>query len=781
MNGASPIIAYAVAISEDGSHIYICGVNDLYGSMDGGANWSLLYNDATKQVEFVECNANGSIIVINTYGGRIFRSVDYGVNWTEPRPAGNVNKYWDWGMSRDAQVIIACTGTAANYISTDGGTNWSALGIVGVQPDSFGLDYDGSVRLVGVNGGRSYQYIDSAWVEIYPHQDCYFKSYFGLVYHGGSFNSTGARQVICSTGTFGRIYLSEDYGATWVNLDPWGDADEHDWRCVRMSGNGNVIVAGTGTGERLYTSVDGGSTWVLGLIGDLRPSQWVDCAVNNDGSIIYGVSEGTVDRGIFKSTDYGATFSDISPTPKKSNAVYSLIACDGIGNTIFTTIYYANESLPRKMFLSTNAGASWIDLGYVPYGAGFNYVDVSEDGSTLARHTSSGGYLSISTDAGVSWNNIDFTTGLEAAPEGGTWSQWGVRFSRDGSCIAVALSTLFPYYHSDFVLSFDYGATWTALQGPPITGRGKGWENFTLSDDGTRITACGYSGSVWTGIYTEDTNEWPDNGTYEAVVIHGDPIEPSTNALKSQTVVRTTWELPFPWQYIECPPDGVVEYRRIRAQTTTPFWTGEKSLSSSQPIELHMFATPTTVWRYADAPININYTGGGIVTFRGSVLSVSFEQNSRDGNREAIITIDPYTNDFGSNGLTWRYDRNCSTSLYTDACGILRDSWKVTGTLTSITNQVELAATEFSTKADGWFVGGDILIGDFRRKIMYHVGDTIRISRRIPDLAIGNTFTAWAGCDRTLDTCITKFDNKNNFRGSPFIPEVNPTGVNGIV
>jgi uncharacterized phage protein (TIGR02218 family) len=187
------------------------------------------------------------------------------------------------------------------------------------------------------------------------------------------------------------------------------------------------------------------------------------------------------------------------------------------------------------------------------------------------------------------------------------------------------------------------------------------------------------------------------------------------------------------------------------------------------------------VWRYADSPININYTGGGIVTFRGSVLSVSFEQNSRDGNREAIITIDPYTNDFGSNGLTWRYDRNCSTSLYTDACGVLRASYEVTGTLTGVVNQVELTAAEFGTKADGWFVGGDILVGDFRRKIMYHSGTEIIISRRIPDLAIGNTFTAWAGCDRTLDTCITKFNNLNNFRGAPFIPEVNPTGVNGIV
>jgi uncharacterized phage protein (TIGR02218 family) len=38
------------------------------------------------------------------------------------------------------------------------------------------------------------------------------------------------------------------------------------------------------------------------------------------------------------------------------------------------------------------------------------------------------------------------------------------------------------------------------------------------------------------------------------------------------------------------------------------------------------------------------------------------------------------------------------------------------------------------------------------------------------DIATGDTFTVAAGCDKSLDTCISKFNNVANFRGLPFIP-----------
>jgi hypothetical protein len=43
-------------------------------------------------------------------------------------------------------------------------------------------------------------------------------------------------------------------------------------------------------------------------------------------------------------------------------------------------------------------------------------------------------------------------------------------------------------------------------------------------------------------------------------------------------------------------------------------------------------------------------------------------------------------------------------------------------------------------------------------------------------LASGAEVRAYAGCNRTLDECKTRFDNVANFGGMPFIPTKNPFG-----
>jgi uncharacterized phage protein (TIGR02218 family) len=38
------------------------------------------------------------------------------------------------------------------------------------------------------------------------------------------------------------------------------------------------------------------------------------------------------------------------------------------------------------------------------------------------------------------------------------------------------------------------------------------------------------------------------------------------------------------------------------------------------------------------------------------------------------------------------------------------------------------------------------------------------------NVAVGDTFNARAGCDKTISTCIAKFNNAVNFRGEPYVP-----------
>jgi uncharacterized phage protein (TIGR02218 family) len=38
------------------------------------------------------------------------------------------------------------------------------------------------------------------------------------------------------------------------------------------------------------------------------------------------------------------------------------------------------------------------------------------------------------------------------------------------------------------------------------------------------------------------------------------------------------------------------------------------------------------------------------------------------------------------------------------------------------------------------------------------------------NIAVGDTFNAVAGCDKTFNTCYSKFNNAVNFRGEPHVP-----------
>jgi len=70
--------------------------------------------------------------------------------------------------------------------------------------------------------------------------------------------------------------------------------------------------------------------------------------------------------------------------------------------------------------------------------------------------------------------------------------------------------------------------------------------------------------------------------------------------------------------------------------------------------------------------------------------------------------------------------------------------------------------------------GGLFIVGNSKRMIMSHEGETITLDRTIPDLSAGQSFTAYAGCDHSPNTCRFKFDNIENYGGLEFLPVANP-------
>ncbi len=120
------------------------------------------------------------------------------------------------------------------------------------------------------------------------------------------------------------------------------------------------------------------------------------------------------------------------------------------------------------------------------------------------------------------------------------------------------------------------------------------------------------------------------------------------------------------------------------------------------------------------------------------------------------------------------YAPACSHSLYDSACGAVKASFGATSACTSGTTTLKIHSA--LAQADGYFDTGTITFSGGQnagatRTIKSYIGGVITMSTPLYFLpAAGDTFTAYAGCDKTQATCANKFNRVISFRGFPFIP-----------
>ena len=128
------------------------------------------------------------------------------------------------------------------------------------------------------------------------------------------------------------------------------------------------------------------------------------------------------------------------------------------------------------------------------------------------------------------------------------------------------------------------------------------------------------------------------------------------------------------------------------------------------------------------------------------------------------------------------YQSLCGSNLGETPCGIDLNAtvYSASAIVVSLTgrNQIEIAG--LSGFSSDWFMHGvavwsagqrlgvkDRITGQHRRD----AADYVSFQRDISDwVAIGDTLTMHAGCDRRFSTCRSKFQNTLNFRGFPHIP-----------
>lgn len=116
----------------------------------------------------------------------------------------------------------------------------------------------------------------------------------------------------------------------------------------------------------------------------------------------------------------------------------------------------------------------------------------------------------------------------------------------------------------------------------------------------------------------------------------------------------------------------------------------------------------------------------------------------------------------------------CMRTLYDAGCGVNPVTYSAGGTVTVAGSQSFKSGL---TGVPGYYSQGRIVFtsganNGISRTVKVNLTDgTFSLIQPLPaNAAIGDTFTAYAGCDLALATCIGKFSNRARFKGTPFVP-----------
>lgn len=164
-----------------------------------------------------------------------------------------------------------------------------------------------------------------------------------------------------------------------------------------------------------------------------------------------------------------------------------------------------------------------------------------------------------------------------------------------------------------------------------------------------------------------------------------------------------------------------------------------------------------------------------ITIFKGVVRSVGYID---DGYR-AELQIVPLTAGLGREAPRFTFQGLCNHFLYDVRCKVVQANFDFTGPVTSVVGNI-ITLTGANAQADGFYTGGFIQRGttDFRM-IVAHTGNTLEVILPFPSDVTGEDLTIFAGCDHTIATCKSKFDNVINYGGHAFVP-LRDIFVNGI-
>ena len=306
---------YSLAMSDNG--VYILAVAAPFGSSpvlsrsaNSGTTWAEIAppDEGENIAYWTSCavSRNGQYMLITEragwdpvaqeyYGGKIFKSSDYGVTWTDitPTPTGQwfeLASRKDCAISDDGLYIMTVVDNGSRMWSYDGGTTWgdsythwnwksTAMSKTGQYQVCLPLTNGSSNDAGHAVGIRSIDY-GNTWTTIYPTVRTAAYKWWVV-----DMSADGDTVIAGALETFGEgsLWLSFNFGATWKKCLPTGDVRTK-WYGASCSKHGTHLIA-LNYGLRLWTSDDGNRTWTEERPAGDRDGNWYCCCMSDNGML----------------------------------------------------------------------------------------------------------------------------------------------------------------------------------------------------------------------------------------------------------------------------------------------------------------------------------------------------------------------------------------------------------------------------------------------------------------------------------------------------------------
>jgi len=350
-----------IRVAQGKPHIVFALGLDLYRSKDGGVSWNSVTHVQHVDMHAMYITPPGNIIFSGNDGG-VYLSPDTGSTWALRHHMPNTQFYAItidpadpqrlFGGTQDNGTMGTRTGGTDDWIEVLGGDGFYVV-IDYTNSSIMYAEYQNGVLYKSTDGGNSFVYALNG-VDYYGDRHNWSTPIAmdpvnpNIVYYGSNY-----------------LYRTVDGAATWDKISDDLTDGPHPGNLglgtistIHVSpANTDVVWVGTDDGN-VQVTTDGGSNW--NLRNSSLPNRWVTrvTADHTDEAVAYvtlsGYQEGTSDAHIYRTTDYGQTWTDIQGNLPDA-PVNDIIVDFHNGNYL-----YAGTDI--GVYQTTDLGVTWIPM-----------------------------------------------------------------------------------------------------------------------------------------------------------------------------------------------------------------------------------------------------------------------------------------------------------------------------------------------------------------------------------------------------------------------------------